>query len=33
VNESEEEISEMDLDEYDELVDPRYIPELEEVVV
>ena len=23
----------MDLDEYDELVDPRYIPKLEEVVV
>ena len=33
VNESEEEISETDSDEYDELVDPRYIPKLEEVVV
>ena len=33
VNESKEEILETDLDKYDELVDPCYIPKSEEVVV
>jgi hypothetical protein len=32
-NESDEEISETDSDEYDELVDPRYNPKSDEVVV